>query len=132
MGGKKSEPMTFDCDELDESIKQVDEINHKRSLEVYSFYADLRSSINNVSKVIKGEGYACYVVANRKVAGVLLPTDKSIVCFFEKNGFNHYDTFTRDIPNKRMPSKNSPSNQVGKLEDTMTKEYIIIMRKEIF
>ena len=130
MGGKKTEPITFGCDELDNKIKQVDEINHKRSLEVYSFYADLRSSINNVSKVIKRGGYACYVVANRKVAGILLPTDKSIVCFFEDNGFKHYETFTRGIPNKRMPSKNSPSNKVGELEDTMTKEYIITMRKE--
>ena len=130
MGGKKTEPITFGCDELDNKIKQVDELNHKRSLEVYSFYADLQSSINNVSKAIKRGGYACYVVANRKVAGILLPTDKSIVCFFEDNGFKHYETFTRGIPNKRMPSKNSPSNKVGELEDTMTKEYIITMRKE--
>ena len=57
MGDKKTEPITFGCDELDNKIKQVDEINHKRSLEVYSFYADLRSSINNVSKVIKRGGY---------------------------------------------------------------------------
>ncbi len=92
MGGKKIEPMNFECDELDNGIKQVDEINHKRSLEVYSFYADLRKSINNVSKVIKNEGYACYVVANRKVAGILLPTEKSIVCFFEHNGFKHLET----------------------------------------
>ena len=130
MGGKKSEPIVFGCDELDIRIKEVDEINHQRSLEVYSFYSDLRKSIDYVSKIIKDEGYSCYVVANRKVAGVLLPTDKSIVCFFEKNGFKNIETFTRAIPNKRMPSKNSPSNQAGKLEDTMTKEYIILMRKE--
>lgn len=130
MGGKKSEPIIFGCDELDESIREVDEINHKRSLEVYSFYSDLRNSINNVSSIIKKDGYACYVVANRKVAGVLLPTDKSIVCFFESNGFKHFETFTRGIPNKRMPSKNSPSNKVGRLDDTMTKEYIILMKKE--
>ena len=129
MGGKKTQPIEFGCDDLDSRIKEVDEINHQRSLEVYSFYSDLRSSINNVSKVVKNDGYACYVVANRKVAGLLLPTDKSIVCFFEANGFEHIETYTRGIPNKRMPSKNSPSNQAGKLEDTMTKEYIIVMKK---
>lgn len=130
MGGKKSQPESFGCDELDMSIKEVDGINHIRSLEVYSFYSDLRNSIKNVSKTIKSGGYACYVVANRKVAGVLLPTDRSIVCFFEKNGFKNIETFTRAIPNKRMPSKNSPSNNAGKLEDTMTREYIVLMRKE--
>ncbi len=130
MGGKKTEPIVFGCDELDERIREVDETNHQRSLEVYSFYSDLRKSIDYVSKVIKSGGYSCYVVANRKVAGVLLPTDKSIVCFFEKNGFKKEEIFTRSIPNKRMPSKNSPSNQAGKIDDTMTKEYIILMRKD--
>ena len=130
MGGKKSKPVSFGCEDLDRSLREVDGINHVRSLEVYSFYSDLRSSINNVSKTIKSGGYACYVVANRNVAGVLLPTDKSIVCFFEKNGFKNIETFTRGIPNKRMPSKNSPSNRVGKLDDTMTKECIILMRKD--
>lgn len=129
MGGKKSKPVNFGCEELDTCIREIDEINHIRSLEVYSFYSDLMSSINNVSKTIKNGGYACYVVANRKVAGTSLPTDKSIVCFFEKNGFIKDEIFTRSIPNKRMPSKNSPSNIVGKLDDTMTKEYIILMRK---
>lgn len=130
MGGKKSKPVSFGFEDLGRSLREVDGINHVRSLEVYSFYSDLRSSINNVSKTIKSGGYACYVVANRNVAGVLLPTDKSIVCFFEKNGFKNIETFTRGIPNKRMPSKNSPSNRVGKLDDTMTKECIILMRKD--
>ncbi len=130
MGGKKSEPVTFGCEELDKALREVDGINPIRSLDVYSFYSDLRSSINNVSNTIKNGGYACYVVANRKVAGVSLPTDKSIVCFFEKNGFEKVEIFLRSIPNKRMPSKNSPSNIAGRLDDTMTKEYIILMRKD--
>lgn len=82
-----------------------------------------------VSKVIKNAGYACYLVANRKVAEILLPKDKAVECFFERNRFTRYQTFTRAIPNKRMPSKNSPSNVAGKTEETMSKEYIIIMRK---
>jgi hypothetical protein len=59
----------------------------------------------------------------------LLPADKAIERFFERNGFTNYQTFTRNIPNKRMPSKNSPSNVAGRTEETMSKEYIIIMRK---
>lgn len=130
MGGKKvQEPVIFDCDELDNALDYVQEVNQKRSMEVYSYYSDLDTSIRNVSKVIKTEGYACYVVANRKVAGILLPTDKAIKCFFERNGFTTFQTFTRNIPNKRMPSKNSPSNIAGKTDETMSKEYIIVMRR---
>jgi DNA modification methylase len=121
--------LIFDCGELDSALDDVRKVNLKRSLEVYSYYSDLYTSIRKVSKVIKSGGYACYVVANRKVAGISLPTDKAIECFFEKNGFTTFQTFARNIPNKRMPSKNSPSNIVGKTEETMSKEYIIIMRK---
>ncbi|MHB8552464.1 MAG: DNA methyltransferase [Thermoplasmataceae archaeon] len=130
MGGKKIQtPIIFDCNQLDNAIKEVRESNPKRSLEVSSFYTDLERSIKNVSKVIKSGGFVCYVVANRKVAGISLPTDQAIESFFEKYGFTHVKTFTRGIPNKRMPSKNSPSNVAGKTEETMSKEYIVIMSK---
>ncbi len=130
MGGKKIQKhVIFNCDELDTALDDVKEVNPRRSLEVCSYYFDLNNSIKNVSNVIKNGGYACYVVANRRVAGILLPTDKAIECFFESNGFTTFQTFTRNIPNKRMPSKNSPSNVAGKTVETMSKEYIIIMRK---
>ena len=35
----------------------------------------------------------------------------------------------RNIPNKRMPFKNSPSNIVGRTASTMKNEYIVIMAK---
>lgn len=69
------------------------------------------------------------MVANRKVAGISLPTDEAIQCFFEKKGFLHFDTFERIIPNKRMPSRNSPTNITGKTEETMSKEYVVVMQK---
>ena len=57
--------------------------------------------------------------------------DYITVEFFENCGFEHINTFVRKIPNKRMPSKNSPSNEVGKLMATMSNEYIVVMRKII-
>ena len=131
MGGKIL-PMEnpFGCFPLDSSINKVQESKPKRATEVNSFYLDLKASIKNVAKTIKKGGYACYVVANRRVAGIQLPTDKAIECFFEEYNFSHVNTFTRSIPNKRMPSKNSPSNISGKTEETMSKEYIVIMQKK--
>ncbi len=86
--------------------------------------------MKNVAKVIKPRGYSCYVVGNRKVAGIVLPTNIVIRDFFECFGMEYIETFIRSIPNKRMPSKNSPSNKKGKLESTMTKEYIVVMQKK--
>ena len=130
MGGKSSKRTAkYPCPSLNEAIKEIIARDIKRAYEVVAFYNDLFSSICNVSKVIKPDGYACYVVANRTVKGITLPTDKSIRCFFEKCGFKHIDTFERFIPNKRMPLRNSPTNEPGVVASTMRKEYIVVMKK---
>jgi len=131
MGGQSNGHIPkFECRTLDKAIKQICEVDHKRSLEIASFYIDLERSIHNVSPLIRRGGYVCYVVGNRRVKGVTLPTNQAIVSFFERNKFVHVDTFLRSIPNKRMPAKNSPTNEPGKLDTTMLNEYIVVLRKQ--
>jgi len=48
---------------------------------------------------------------------------------FEKKGFQHITTMVREIPNKRMPSKTSPTNVSGAKVNTMSNEYIVVMEK---
>ena len=134
MGGKKSkETFRFKFPLLDnilDKIKQNDEKkSKKRELEVITFYKDYKKSISNVSKVVKKNGIVCYVVGNRRVNDMELPTDEITKFFFEENGFKHIETIVRNIPNKRMPLKTSPSNQSGKIVKTMNFEYIVIMKK---
>lgn len=130
MGGIKSKKIeNFNCDELNQAISQIAQENDKRAKEVSSFYKDLNDSINNVSKLLKNNGLVCYVVGNRRVKGVCLPTDLAVQNFFESNNFTHVKTFHREIPNKRMPLRNSPSNEIGKTQKTMNREYIIVLRK---
>lgn len=132
MGGKVYERFPiFECLPLDNALSTIKDADGKRALEVAAFYADLRDSISNVAAVVKYGGYACYVVGNRKVKGVVLPTDIAIRCFFEESGFDYIDTFHRSIPNKRMPLRNSPTNAAGAVESTMTHEYIVVMRRRI-
>jgi len=67
---------------------------------------------------------------NRTVKGIRIPTDDIIVELFKaNNNYEHHNTFIRNIPNKRMPKKNSPTNVKGVLESTMNNEYIIILEK---
>ena len=131
MGGKKPKHIYhFEIPILDDSLSMIAAKDVNRAKEVSSFYSDYQQSIKNVSASIHTQGYACYVVGNRKVKGVTLPTDEITKQFFEKEGFTHQETIIRNIPNKRMPSKNSPSNVVGDLDSTMTNEYIVIMQKK--
>ena len=117
-------------DNILDKIKQNDEKKlKKRELEVISFYKDYKSSINNISKVVKKNGIVCYVVGNRRVNNIELPTDEITKFFFEENDFKHIETIVRNIPNKRMPLKTSPSNKSGKIVKTMKQEYIVVMKK---
>ena len=130
MGGIISKnPSKISSKTMNFAIEQISKKDRNRALEVLTFYLDLQASITNIAKVIKPLGYACYVVGNRKVKGVNLPTDIAIKDFFESCGFSYINTFTRTIPNKRMPSKNSPTNETGVSDSTMTKEYIVVMQR---
>lgn len=129
MGGSvlKNIPQ-FPSGELNKAIELIKLKDEKRAREVATFYSDLQASISHVSLLIKHGGYTCYVVGNRKVKGIILPTDAAIRSFFEYHGFSHVNTFHRRIPNKRMPLRNSPTNIIGSVENTMANENIIVLR----
>jgi site-specific DNA-methyltransferase (cytosine-N4-specific) len=133
LGGKTcKEKVKFESKVLRETLCKIAERDEKRNCEVASFYADYQKSINNVSQMVKTNGFACFVVGNRKVKSVNLPTDKITVDFFGENNFRHIETIVRNIPNKRMPRKNSPTNIVGAKDDTMTQEFIVVLQKNSF
>ena len=130
MGGAPlKEIPDFPSDSLNAAIGAIKEKNFKRALEVASFYKDLLSSINNVSKLITSNGYVCYVVGNRTVSSEILPTSDAIKDFFSYYGLEYVTTHLRSIPNKRMPVRNSPSNISGQTSSTMLNEHIVVMQK---
>ena len=128
LGGKTiKEEIAFGIPELDNAISKISSV--KRRHEVITFYRDYKKSISNIGKTLKRGGIVCFVVANRTVGGVILPTDLATIKMFEENEFELIDKFERNINRKRMPLKNSPTNQKGKKQETMLKEHIIIMQK---
>jgi tRNA G10 N-methylase Trm11 len=130
MGGTRAKQVEkIHSDSLQRALGQIDRQDKSRALEVASFYNDLQLSIRHVSDVIKPNGYACYVVGNRKVKGIVLPTDQIVRDMFESCGFEYIATYHRSIPNKRMPLRNSPTNAAGTTDSTMTQEYIVVMRR---
>lgn len=128
MGGRIAKE-NFNDGLIVDFIKQIEKNSAKRALEVSAFYNDLNISIEDVAKSTKEGGKAIYVVGNRRVKDIQLPTDQFIAERFEKNGFTHLATYERLLGNKSMPLKNSPSNKIGETKGTMTKEYIVICEK---
>lgn len=134
MGGTRiKDEIKFDIPELDNAVTKIKELEtekkSKRIPSVISFYKDYEESIKKVSEVVKPNGTVIYVVGNRRVRNVELPTDIITARMFEKFGFSHEKTIVRDIINKRMPNKTSPSNNSGDKVKTMTSEYIVILHK---
>ncbi len=132
MGGvRKKRFRYFNFAPLDDVLAEIEKLDEKRVYDVISFYDDYERSITNVSKVVKSGGMVAYVVGNRRVKGLEIPTDEITREFFERNGFTHIKTIIREIPSKRMPKKNSPTNVAGITDSTINFEYIVILQKQL-
>ena len=128
MGGKKASNL-YMKGLIKKYIMEIEKIDKKRALEVSSFYFDLEASIKSLLNSINTEGLCFFIVGNRRVKNIELPTDKFIAQLFKENNFKHITTIERKISNKAMPIKNSPTNKIGIFSNTINKEYIIVCEK---
>jgi site-specific DNA-methyltransferase (cytosine-N4-specific) len=131
MGGRRATLSELGCPSMDRALAAVAAQSGKRAGEAMHFYQEYLASIRNVAAVLRPGRFACYVVGNRTVKGVTLPTDQFTAWAFGTCGLAHVRTHIRKIPNKRMPLQNSPSNVVGAKSTTMKDEYIVICRKAL-
>lgn len=130
MGGNRRKfSHRFKSGLLNDVVATIQREDEGRVQDVISFYQDYEKSVNHVAATLKKGAFACYVVGNRTVKGVSLPTDQITAEFFRENQFTHVETIVRNIPNKRMPSRNSPSNVPGMTASTIKNEYIVICQK---
>lgn len=129
MGGIISKSAKFATNSIRKELEEIKRLDEKRYYEVISFLNDYWDSIQNVATVVRKGGRVCYVVGNRRVKTVQIDLDYFTAEMFEKCGFKHETTIIREIPNKRMPAKNSPTNKAGEKSTTITNEYIVILTK---
>ena len=131
LGGKPVKDLVHSLSSkyLTESLEKIAKKDEKRAKDVLSFYIGLNDCLTKAYKILKSNKYFCIVIGNRLVKQVRIPTDFIIVELGEKIGFTCENIFVRNIPGKRMPSKTSPTNIAGELEETMSRESIVILRK---
>ncbi len=130
MGGRKLTDISISPRSISNELHEIQKSDSKRYDEVMSFMQEYYLSMKNVASVVRKGGRICYVVGNRTVKGIQIPLDYFTAEVFESFGCKHEITIVREIPNKRMPSKTSPSNVAGDKVNTMSNEYIVIMTKE--
>lgn len=126
----------LDTSVLDFSAKlksQCEEIanadNSRRVNDVIAFYNDLYSALKSAAKYLRSGGRFVLVTGNRTVKKVCLRTDTIITEFAATLGCKCEKIYSRNILNKRMASKNSPTNERGKTMSTMMTENIIVLKK---
>lgn len=131
LGGKSAEYTNANLSSptLDNVAGLIAEKDIARARQVRSFYVDLCKCLPNMANYLKVGGHACIVIGNRRVKGIQLPTDVIICELSQMFGLDPLQIIVRNIPSKTMPLKNSPTNVRGIIEDTMHKEYIVILRK---
>lgn len=126
---KKGFLNTLKSETLNTSLEKIREIDEERAGDVFSFYKDLDECIKAISKKMKINSYQFWVVGNRTVKLENLKTNIIIEELGRQYGLEPVYTIKRNIPNKVMPSLNSPSNVPGEKVTTMTNEHIVILRK---
>lgn len=131
LGGKPTKTLNHDVPspKLNEVIQKIAEIDEKRAREVLSYFVDFYKASKILNEYLKEGGYVVFVVANRTVKGIQIPTDEIYVDIFRSFGYKHEVTFVRAIPNKRMPHRISPTNKKGETVSTMAYENIVVLRK---
>ena len=118
-----------DHETLTSTVEKIGNADSKRANEVLHFFNGYYKAVENVVKNLNEKGRVCFVVGNRTVKGSQIPMDQITASFLESMGLNFEGIFVRDILNKVMPSKNSPSNKTGVKSRTMANEYIVVFSK---
>ena len=111
-------------------VERIDEADPKRAMEVLRFFSGYHRALTNISRCLKPGGYMCFVVGNRTVKNQKIPMDQITASFMVAMGLAFDSISIREISNKVMPSRNSPTNVTGCKSNTMSMEYIVVCRKD--
>ncbi|MBS7609723.1 DNA methylase, partial [Candidatus Bathyarchaeota archaeon] len=126
LGGQQKN-MDINSKTLNETLIKIR--NKSRAREVNSFFVDLNECLRKLYRVLLPKGHACFVLGNRTVNKVKIPTDEIITELGKSIGFERIGIIHRRIPSKRIPWKSSPTNIPGQKVETISRENIIILRK---
>lgn len=131
LGGsaRKLEPL----DELEEFspalAATLDALREKdgRAADAMEFFRDYFAVMEQVARICKSGQPVAWVVANRTMSRVQIPTHLVTRELCEHLGYDHDVTLPREIPTKTLPWANAPENVSGQTGELMAEENIVIL-----
>ncbi|MDI9609733.1 MAG: DNA methyltransferase [Archaeoglobales archaeon] len=131
LGGvrKRGDIFKLESKTFEETFNKIHEKDTERAWDLYSFFYDIDIAISKLSRALKmNRSHMVFVVGNRTMRRVKVPSDRILVEISDKYGFKHEKTIYRKIPSKRIPWKNSPENISGLKSETINSEAIIVWK----
>lgn len=98
-----------------------------RAKDAIEFFTDYYAVMEQISKILKPGQPVAWVVANRTMSRVNIPTHLITKELCEHLGFQHEHMLPREIPTKTLPWENAPENTPGVKGKLMSKENIVVM-----
>jgi site-specific DNA-methyltransferase (cytosine-N4-specific) len=129
LGGKSRAPVNLPSETFKQTLSAIKKNSKKRADEALWFFIDLFDCVKEAYRMIRPGGYGCYVIGNRTVRRIKVPSDVIIAELGEAIGFKHLTTYRRNIPTKRMPWVNAPENIPGQTVATIADEGIVILAR---
>lgn len=105
-----------------ECVNAIKAINPENVKKLISFIYDLELSIKNSLSLLRDDAYMVWTLGNRRVSNIEVPLNKIVKELLESQGSKFLFEIDREIPSKRMPSRNQ-------IASTMGKESVLVMRK---
>ena len=128
LGGSPTKAENLPSLTLHQTIEEIYKRDPERSRNALWYFVDLYCCLKQLYRAFKkGKSYCCFVVGNRSVKRIHVPTDKIIAELGESLGFKLEKIIYRRIPSKRMPWMNAPENIPGERGPTISYESIVIL-----
>ena len=136
LGGKKRVPQGVEqilCSKsltLNTQVQSIKSKSPKQIDKIISFYYDFDLFLQSLSKRLKPNAITVWTVGNRQVAKQEIHMDKILVELGMLYKFRKLTSFSRTIYQKRMPETNAHSGCAKGIQETMTREHILVFCKE--
>lgn len=99
-----------------------------RATDAMQFFRDYFEVMRQVARILKPGQPVAWVVANRTMSRVNIPTHLITRELCEQLGYGHDVTLPREIPTKTLPWSNAPENVPGRTGELMAEENIVVLR----
>ena len=105
---------------------EICNVASEKGNKIIAFYSDYDNFLATLSRKLKPNAISVWTLGNRKVAKQEIFMDKIMIELCEPYQMRLLTSFTRHILNKRMPKLNGYQGENKGLQNTMTREHILI------